>query len=83
MVFSIAQWVSATWISVELTDIVASLAGIAAAVVLLRFWQPRGTAAARERLLKERAVSLVGAGTVASGGGAGSADADVSAARPH
>ncbi|WP_295844018.1 L-lactate permease [uncultured Microbacterium sp.] len=83
VVFSIAQWVSATWISVELTDIVASLAGIAAAVVLLRFWQPRGTTAARERLLKERSASLVGAGVTTSGGGTGSADADTSTQGPR
>ncbi len=83
VVFSIAQWVSATWISVELTDIVASLAGIAAAVILLRFWQPRGTAAARERLLKERTASLVGASVTASGGGPGATDAETPADRPR
>ena len=31
LAFAIAQWISATWISVELTDIIASLAGLAAA----------------------------------------------------
>jgi L-lactate permease len=50
------QWISATFISVELTDIIASLAGLAAAVIMLRFWQPSGGAAARERLLDERAA---------------------------
>lgn len=53
--FSIAQWLSATYVSVELTDIIAALAGLAAAVVLLRFWQPKGGEEARERLLAERA----------------------------
>jgi hypothetical protein len=33
--FAIAQWISATYISVELTDIIASLVGLAAAVVFL------------------------------------------------
>ncbi len=70
VVFAVAQWVSATWVSVELTDIVASLAGIAAAVILLRFWQPRGTMEARARLVKDRAESLVGAGATVGTGGA-------------
>ncbi|KAB1655358.1 L-lactate permease [Pseudoclavibacter chungangensis] len=51
IVFAIAQWVSATWLSVELTDVVASLAGIAAAVVMLKIAPPRGSVEARERLL--------------------------------
>lgn len=67
VVFAIAQWVSATWISVELTDIVASLAGILAAVILLRFWKPRGTAAARERLLTNAAVDLLASEKAATG----------------
>lgn len=53
VVFAVAQWVSATWISVELTDIIASLCGLAAAVIMLRFWQPKGGDAARERLRAE------------------------------
>jgi lactate permease len=40
--FAVAQWISATYISVELTDIIASLVGLAVAVVFLRFWQPVG-----------------------------------------
>ncbi|WP_080796460.1 L-lactate permease [Corynebacterium pacaense] len=51
--FSVAQWVSATWISVELTDIIASLCGLAAAVIMLRFWQPKGGDEARARLRAE------------------------------
>lgn len=58
VVFAVAQWVSATWISVELTDIIASLAGIAAAVVVLRFWKPTGSDAARERILLARDADL-------------------------
>lgn len=41
-VFALVQFVSANYISVELTDILASLAGLAAVVVVLRFWQPHG-----------------------------------------
>lgn len=54
LAFAVAQWLAATYLSVELTDIVASLAGLAAGVVLLRFWQPRGGAEAMETLRIER-----------------------------
>ena len=52
--FAVAQWVSATWISVELTDVIASLVGLAVGVVFLRFWQPKGGAEALARLHGER-----------------------------
>ena len=39
-VFAIGQFVSSNYLSVELTDIIASLAAAAAIVVLLRVWQP-------------------------------------------
>ncbi len=38
--FAIGQFVSSNYISVPLTDIVASLAGAASVVLLLRFWKP-------------------------------------------
>jgi lactate permease len=38
--FAVAQFVCSNYISVPLTDIVASLLGAASVVVLLRFWQP-------------------------------------------
>ncbi len=40
VVFAVGQFVSSNYLSVELTDIVASLACAGALVVLLRFWQP-------------------------------------------
>jgi lactate permease len=40
LAFSIGQFISANYISVPLADIVASLAGAAAVVALLRVWQP-------------------------------------------
>jgi L-lactate permease len=49
--FAIAQFLTATYFAYELTDIVASLVGLAAAVIFLRFWSPVGTEAARERVL--------------------------------
>ncbi|MGO2774985.1 MAG: L-lactate permease, partial [Brachybacterium tyrofermentans] len=38
LTFAISQFVSSNFISVELTDIIASLAGLAAAVIMLQFW---------------------------------------------
>ncbi|SDB86528.1 lactate permease [Raineyella antarctica] len=49
-VFSAAKWITSTWVSVELTDVIASLLGIAAGVILLRFWKPQGSAEARARI---------------------------------
>ena len=60
--FALAQFVTSNYISVELTDIVASLAGLAGAVIFLRFWQPVGSAEARDRLAAERDAQM-GAGT--------------------
>jgi lactate permease len=40
LVFAIAQFACSNYISVELTDIVASLSATAAIVLLLRVWQP-------------------------------------------
>ncbi|QGK68323.1 L-lactate permease [Allosaccharopolyspora coralli] len=51
--FAIAQFASANFVSVQLTDIVSSLAGALALVVFLRFWQPRGGEAARQRLVSD------------------------------
>lgn len=48
--FAVGKWVCANYISTELTDVVASLAGLAAGVLFMRVWKPRGTAAAVERL---------------------------------
>jgi lactate permease len=78
LVFGVAQWLSASYISVELTDIIASLAGLAAAVIMLRFWQPAGGTVAHQRLHAERVREEAelgdpmglgdGTGTVPSGG---------------
>ncbi|MGB8382923.1 MAG: L-lactate permease, partial [Dermatophilaceae bacterium] len=78
--FAIAQFVTSNYISVELTDIVASLVGLAATVVFLRFWQPKGSAEARLRLLGETEdLESFGGGSSSTGrvaaraGGSGSA----------
>ncbi len=54
LAFGIAQWVSATWLSVELTDIIASLVGLAVAVLFLRVWKPQGGADALATLHADR-----------------------------
>ena len=48
--FAVAIWLASTHFSYELTDVVASLVSLAAAVLLLRFWRPRGAEEARQRL---------------------------------
>ncbi|MEL4356613.1 MULTISPECIES: L-lactate permease [unclassified Luteococcus] len=54
--FAVAKWITSNYISVELTDVIASLVGMAAGVVLMRFWQPKGTAEAQQRLADESAA---------------------------
>jgi lactate permease len=41
--FALGQFVSSNYVSVELTDIIASLVALGVTVVLLRTWQPVGT----------------------------------------
>lgn len=45
LVFAVLQFVVSNYISMELTDIIASLGSAAAVVTLLTVWSPRGTAA--------------------------------------
>ena len=82
--FAIAQWFAATYMTVELTDIVASLVGLAAAVILLRFWSPEGKDAAHESLAAEREKELatVGPDGTAVGGSAGTDADDAQAGDP-
>jgi lactate permease len=76
--FAIAQFVASNYLSVELTDIVASLAGLIAAVVTLKVWTPAGGEEAAERLHQESQTELAdadtgrdtdGSGGVGAGGG--------------
>lgn len=48
--FGSAIWFSSTYFSYELTDVVASLVALGAAVILLRFWRPAGAKEAAERM---------------------------------
>ncbi|MBK7623262.1 MAG: L-lactate permease [Kineosporiaceae bacterium] len=81
-VFAVAQFAAANFISVELTDVIASLAGLAAAVLFLRVWQPRGGEAAAEtlRIESEREHSELSAS--GGSGGAGGAAGTTTKARP-
>ncbi len=65
--FAIAQFVSANFVSVELTDIIAALVAIGATVGFMRVWHPDGTAEA----LRDLRAESVGAGDDATGAGAG------------
>ncbi|MDO4897767.1 MAG: L-lactate permease [Rothia sp. (in: high G+C Gram-positive bacteria)] len=47
--FSISQWWAATYFAYQLTDVIACIGSIAAAVVFLRFVKPRGVEGVRER----------------------------------
>jgi len=74
--FAVAQFVASNFISVELTDIIASLLGLVAAVIILRVWTPQGGAEAAERLRAHQAEEAAGTGTrdrgeTALGGGTG------------
>ncbi|TGD10979.1 L-lactate permease [Brevibacterium sp. S111] len=72
VVFGFAQYISSNFLSVELTDIIASLLGLAAVVVMLRFWKPKGGQDALDRMADERehedadAPDAGGAGGVAT-----------------
>jgi len=50
--FALAQFATSNFLSVELTDIVAALVGLAATVLFLRVWTPTGAAEAHERLYR-------------------------------
>ena len=77
-VFALAQFVCSNYVSVELTDIVSSLAGALALVLLLRFWQPAGGDEARAALCSTGAeTSSANSGDL---GGGATADSSAPAA---
>ncbi|WP_193104362.1 L-lactate permease [Brachybacterium sp. FME24] len=71
VVFGVAQYVSSNWLSVELTDIISSLAGLAAAVLMLRVWKPVGGKDATENMRLERESEAAEAPDAAPGSGSG------------
>ncbi len=58
--FAVGQFIASNYLSVELTDIVAALAGLAAAVITLRVWTPKGGEEAAERLHMEHQTEVAG-----------------------
>ncbi|AOY73960.1 L-lactate permease [Arthrobacter sp. AK-YN10] len=67
--FATAQFLCSNYFSYELTDIVASLVGLGAAVLFFRVWTPKGSVAARQRLgAAFDAASKNTASTTAGGG---------------
>jgi lactate permease len=62
VVFALGQFVSSNFLSVELTDIIASLASAAAIVLLLRVWQPAEVLAV-ERLDESEMQSRIAGAT--------------------
>src|SRR4051794_36782900 len=83
-VFAVAQFVTANYISVQLTDIVASLLAAGSLVLLVRVWQPAETLTAEmadaEVSTREQATSTATSGsgrtTTVTGGVAGEGGAD-------
>jgi lactate permease len=74
--FGIAQFVASNYVSVQLTDIIASLVSAAAVVALLRVWQP---VESPDLTHDEDEPATVGAGstrTVGAGAGSGASAAD-------
>ena len=74
--FAAAQFLCSNFFSYELTDIMASLVGLGAAVLFFRMWKPRGTAAARDRL-GVAAEAVAPAGTPGSHGARSAASGSV------
>ncbi|MFF2823276.1 L-lactate permease [Arthrobacter koreensis] len=75
VVFSVFQFLCSNYFSYELTDIVASLVAMAAAVGFLRYWHPRGGEPAAERMRGELAAAKASGWTAA-----GSREAEVGSA---
>lgn len=72
--FGVAQFLCSNYFSYELTDVVASLAGLAGAYLFLRVWKSKGHDAARGRLTVAAMAGASGsAGVSGSVGGSDSA----------
>ena len=59
--FGLAQFATSNFLSVELTDIVASLVALGATVLFVQVWTPVGAHAAHERLAADRELEAAGA----------------------
>ena len=47
--FAITQWACSNFFAYELTDVIASLVGLCAIVIFMKFWKPKGVDGVRER----------------------------------
>jgi len=75
-VFALAQYVTSNFLSVQLTDIVASLLAAGAVVLLVRVWQPAEVLTAANADDAELAEARTGSGAgTATGSGGGTATA--------
>ena len=83
VVFSVAQFLCSNYFSYELTDIVASLVAMVAAVGFLRLWHPRNGQEADARMSRELAEARASGWTPSGGGSAdvGTAAGDTAADR--
>lgn len=83
VVFSIAQFLCSNYFSYELTDIVASLVAMVAAVGFLRVWHPRNGAEAGARMNGELAAARASGWTPSGSGSSdiGTAETDTAADR--
>lgn len=63
-VFGLAQYLTSNFITVEITDVVASLAAITAVLVMLRFWKPANPLVLDHSAIAESAAT--GTGKLAS-----------------
>ena len=66
--FGVAQFATSNYLSVELTDIVASLVGLGATVLFVRVWTPVGAREAHERLAAGREQEQAAATAAGRGG---------------
>jgi lactate permease len=66
LTFAVTQFIASNYISVQLTDIVASLLSAGAVVLLVRVWSPAEVLTAEPTAVRER-VTVGGGGTTSSG----------------
>jgi lactate permease len=74
--FGVAQFAVSNYVSIELTDIVASLVGAGATVLLLRVWSPTESYVETEE--RELVGASAGRGAVGAAGSTGTASRDLS-----
>lgn len=68
--FGVAQYLSSNFLSVELTDIIASLVSLGAAVLMLQVWQPVGGQDALDTMAEEKKTEKASAPDAGAAGAA-------------